>query len=91
MNNLFSRLFFHKQRYADRAKNIVCKAIVNEDPNAKLIRELKEEVQRLRELLIAEGIEMNALHSSNTEGVVQRIISAPPMKEDALDRLKVRV
>ncbi|XP_033642140.1 kinesin-like protein KIF1A isoform X2 [Asterias rubens] len=75
-------------RYADRAKNIVCKAIVNEDPNAKLIRELKEEVQRLRELLIAEGIEMNALHSSNTEGVVQRIISAPPMKEDALDRLK---
>lgn len=43
-------------RYADRAKQIVCKAVVNEDANAKLIRELKEEIQKLRELLKAEGI-----------------------------------
>ncbi|KAJ8321092.1 hypothetical protein KUTeg_002679 [Tegillarca granosa] len=43
-------------RYADRAKQIVCKAVVNEDPNARLIRELKEEVAKLRELLINEGI-----------------------------------
>ncbi|XP_052270651.1 kinesin-like protein unc-104 isoform X2 [Dreissena polymorpha] len=43
-------------RYADRAKQIVCKAIVNEDPNAKIIRELKEEVVKLRELLSHEGI-----------------------------------
>ena len=43
-------------RYADRAKQIVCKAVVNEDPNAKLVRELKEEVERLRELLRHEGI-----------------------------------
>lgn len=46
------------QRYADRAKAIVCKAIVNEDANAKLIRELKEEIQKLRELLKSEGIEV---------------------------------
>ena len=46
-------------RYADRAKQIVCKAVVNEDPNARLIRELKEEVERLRELLRIEGIEVN--------------------------------
>ncbi|XP_055706379.1 kinesin-like protein unc-104 isoform X9 [Phlebotomus papatasi] len=45
-------------RYADRAKQIVCKAVVNEDANAKLIRELKEEIQKLRELLRAEGIEV---------------------------------
>ena len=32
-------------RYADRAKQIVCKAIVNEDPTAKMIRELQEEVR----------------------------------------------
>jgi len=38
-------------RYADRAKQIVCKAVVNEDPNARLIRDLKAEVERLRELL----------------------------------------
>ena len=31
-------------RYADRAKQIMCKAIVNEDPTAKMIRELREEV-----------------------------------------------
>lgn len=31
---------------------------MNEDANAKLIRELKEEIQKLRELLKAEGIEV---------------------------------
>ncbi|XP_043798278.1 kinesin-like protein unc-104 isoform X13 [Apis laboriosa] len=45
-------------RYADRAKQIVCKAVVNEDANAKLIRELKEEIQKLRELLKQEGIDV---------------------------------
>ena len=35
-------------RYADQAKKIKNKAIVNEDPNAKLIRELKEELDSLR-------------------------------------------
>lgn len=45
-------------RYADRAKQIVCKAVVNEDANAKLIRELKEEIQKLRDLLKSEGIEV---------------------------------
>jgi kinesin family protein 1 len=54
--NLLKILIFY--RYADRAKQIVCKAIVNEDANAKLIRELKEEIQRLRDLLKAEGIEV---------------------------------
>lgn len=32
--------------------------MVNEDANAKLIRELKEEIQKLRDLLKAEGIEV---------------------------------
>ncbi|XP_050411558.1 kinesin-like protein unc-104 isoform X2 [Patella vulgata] len=45
-------------RYADRAKQIMCKAVVNEDPNARLIRELKEEVHRLKDLLASEGIEI---------------------------------
>ncbi|XP_032071138.1 kinesin-like protein KIF13B [Thamnophis elegans] len=38
-------------RYADRAKNIVNHAVVNEDPNARIIRELREEVGKLREQL----------------------------------------
>lgn len=45
-------------RYADRAKQIVCKAVVNEDANAKVIRELKEEIIKLRDLLKNEGIEV---------------------------------
>ncbi|KAJ7313310.1 hypothetical protein JRQ81_004599 [Phrynocephalus forsythii] len=43
-------------RYADRTKQIRCNAVINEDPNARLIRELKEEVARLRELLCAQGL-----------------------------------
>lgn len=38
-------------RYADRAKNIVNHAVVNEDPNARIIRELREEVEKLKEQL----------------------------------------
>lgn len=38
-------------RYADRAKRIVNHAVVNEDPNAKVIRELREEVEKLKEQL----------------------------------------
>ncbi|XP_066479307.1 kinesin-like protein KIF13A isoform X3 [Tiliqua scincoides] len=38
-------------RYADRAKRIVNHAIVNEDPNARVIRELREEVEKLKEQL----------------------------------------
>lgn len=44
-------------RYADRAKNIVNHAVVNEDPNARIIRELREEVEKLREqLTVAESM-----------------------------------
>ena len=38
-------------RYADRAKRIVNHAVVNEDPNARIIRELREEVDMLRKML----------------------------------------
>ncbi|XP_069559176.1 kinesin-like protein KIF13B isoform X2 [Brachyistius frenatus] len=38
-------------RYADRAKSIVNHAVVNEDPNARIIRELREEVEKLKEQL----------------------------------------
>ena len=35
-------------RYADRAKRIVNHAVVNEDPNARIIRELREEVEGVK-------------------------------------------
>uniref|UniRef100_UPI00359018C2 kinesin-like protein KIF1B isoform X3 n=1 Tax=Myxine glutinosa TaxID=7769 RepID=UPI00359018C2 len=43
-------------RYADRAKQIKCNAVINEDPNARLIRELKDEVARLKELIMVQGL-----------------------------------
>ncbi|ETL29906.1 hypothetical protein L916_17014 [Phytophthora nicotianae] len=39
-------------RYADRAKQIKNKAIVNEDPNQILIRQLKEELEMLRKSMM---------------------------------------
>ncbi|KKY14447.1 putative kinesin family protein [Phaeomoniella chlamydospora] len=42
-------------RYADSAKRIKNHAVVNEDPNARMIRELKEELAQLRSKLGAGG------------------------------------
>ncbi|XP_016096766.1 kinesin-like protein KIF1C [Sinocyclocheilus grahami] len=53
-------------RYADRAKQIKCNAVINEDPNARLVRELKEEVNRLKELLLSQGLS-NLIAASGTE------------------------
>ena len=39
-------------RYADRAKRITNHAVVNEDPNAKIIRELRAEVVALKDMLL---------------------------------------
>jgi hypothetical protein len=39
-------------RYADRAKKIVNKAVINESAQEKLIRELREENDKLKKLLI---------------------------------------
>ncbi|OXU31697.1 hypothetical protein TSAR_007200 [Trichomalopsis sarcophagae] len=39
-------------RYADRAKRIVNHAVINEDPNARIIRELRQEVETLKEMLL---------------------------------------
>jgi kinesin family protein 13 len=50
-------------RYADRAKRIVNNAVVNEDPNAKIIRNLREEVEMLKkELEKAKEINAEALN-----------------------------
>uniref|UniRef100_A0A669BBN1 plus-end-directed kinesin ATPase n=1 Tax=Oreochromis niloticus TaxID=8128 RepID=A0A669BBN1_ORENI len=47
-------------RYANatRKKEVLirCNAVINEDPNNRLVRELKEEVARLKDLLYAQGL-----------------------------------
>ena len=69
-------------RYADSAKQIVCRAKVNEDPNAKLIRELKEEVLKLRSLLQNRGIEINE------DGEVASNMRIYSSEEDTIEQLK---
>ncbi|XP_029938693.1 kinesin-like protein KIF1A isoform X8 [Salarias fasciatus] len=60
-------------RYADRAKQIRCNAVINEDPNNRLVRELKEEVSRLKDLLYAQGlgdiIETYRVSAADIEGL----------------------
>lgn len=62
-------------RYADQAKKIQNKAVVNEDPNAKLIRELKEELETLRARMAGPAtfgggspsmLTMNGFHDEST-------------------------
>lgn len=50
-------------RYADRAKSIVNHAVVNEDPNARIIRELREEVEKLREQLTEAEVRPRPVHA----------------------------
>ncbi|XP_061816439.1 kinesin-like protein KIF1C [Nerophis lumbriciformis] len=64
-------------RYADRAKQIRCNAIINEDPNAKLIRELKGEVERLRNLLFAQGLHELIHNHANNNGSSLVGVSSP--------------
>uniref|UniRef100_A0A8C3TUW2 plus-end-directed kinesin ATPase n=1 Tax=Catharus ustulatus TaxID=91951 RepID=A0A8C3TUW2_CATUS len=63
-------------RYADRAKQIRCNAVINEDPNNKLIRELKDEVARLRDLLYAQGL--GDIIDSSVPGMTNAIAGISP-------------
>uniref|UniRef100_A0A665TKJ3 plus-end-directed kinesin ATPase n=1 Tax=Echeneis naucrates TaxID=173247 RepID=A0A665TKJ3_ECHNA len=86
-------------RYADRAKNIKCNAVINEDPNNKLVRDLKDEVARLKELLRAQGLG-DILDTSPSSGSlcsqgglqsvtsIQERIMSTPGGEEAIERLK---
>ena len=47
-------------RYANRAKNIVCKPSINEDPNVKLIKDLRDEIFALKNLLSTENVQLKA-------------------------------
>ena len=54
-------------RYASRAKNIVNSPTVNEDCSVKMIRELQEEVTRLR-MLLEEANQVHAYVQSYIKG-----------------------
>ena len=62
-------------RYADRAKRIVNHAVVNEDPNARIIRELRAEVDALKDMLKHASVrKRNASSCSIPGGKLNRVI-----------------
>eukprot|EP01012_Entosiphon_sulcatum_P049716 TRINITY_DN68392_c0_g1_i1.p1 TRINITY_DN68392_c0_g1~~TRINITY_DN68392_c0_g1_i1.p1 ORF type:complete len:836 (+),score=171.23 TRINITY_DN68392_c0_g1_i1:115-2622(+) len=68
-------------RYASKCKKIVNRAIINEDPNAKKIRELQEEIAALREAL-------SRLASQGIDGKqVMAIEKALQLNHQMVDRL----
>ncbi|XP_060077900.1 kinesin-like protein KIF13B [Ylistrum balloti] len=67
-------------RYADRAKRIINHAVVNEDPNARIIRELREEVEQLKQRL---SVAQTA--SVSTEQGEQAAIKNDPDLQDRLE------
>ncbi|KAJ5091151.1 hypothetical protein NUU61_006021 [Penicillium alfredii] len=62
-------------RYADSAKRIKNHAVVNEDPNARMIRELKEELAQLRSKL------GGGVVAGGAAGAVAGAAGAPPAEE----------
>lgn len=75
-------------RYADRAKQIVCKAVINEDANARLIRELKDEIMRLKNLLMAEGIDIDDENMNTESGKRKPHLSVSQASENAMEQLQ---
>lgn len=43
-------------RYASRAKAIINKPVVNEDPSVKVIRELRSEIDRLKSIITRQHV-----------------------------------
>ncbi|GAA5927744.1 uncharacterized protein JCM15063_005982 [Sporobolomyces koalae] len=68
-------------RYADQAKKIKNKAVVNEDPNAKLIRELKEELQTLRQRMALPSPGLGTNGSPSLPGESTWDTTLPPEKQ----------
>ncbi|VDP03450.1 unnamed protein product [Soboliphyme baturini] len=73
----------------DRAKQILCRAVVNEDPNARLINDLKSEVTRLKVLLAKQGINPDMdLTSAERQMITTQSSVYSVAEEDTIDRLK---
>uniref|UniRef100_A0A672N0R8 plus-end-directed kinesin ATPase n=1 Tax=Sinocyclocheilus grahami TaxID=75366 RepID=A0A672N0R8_SINGR len=79
-------------RYADRAKQIRCNAVINEDPNNRLVRELKEEVARLKDLLYAQGLgDIIEMTNAMTGMSPSPSLSALPSRAGSISSLHDRI
>ncbi|XP_041119618.1 kinesin-like protein KIF1A isoform X21 [Polyodon spathula] len=79
-------------RYADRAKQIRCNAVINEDPNNRLVRELKEEVSRLKDLLLSQGLgDIIAMANATTGMSPSPSLSALSSRAGSINSLHDRI
>ena len=60
-------------QYASRAKRIKTNAIVNEDTNDRIIRELRAEIERLRKEVAGQQKSASPVVSSSADEEVQRL------------------
>lgn len=75
-------------RFADRAKQIKTKATVNEDPTDKLLRELKEENERLKKMMQGGKVDVNIIDADG-DGVDDR--DAEALKKKWEEEMKARM
>ncbi|XP_072425570.1 stAR-related lipid transfer protein 9 isoform X2 [Chiloscyllium punctatum] len=81
-------------RYAAHAKNIINKPRVNEDANVKLIRELREEIDRLKAMLMSFELRNSSPSLSDekdgslTEMLLQNELKIDQLAKDWKDRWK---
>ncbi|ORX53969.1 kinesin-domain-containing protein [Hesseltinella vesiculosa] len=75
-------------RYADQAKKIKNKAVVNEDPNAKMIRELKEELSLLRDRLLVYAPDVVEQLASNSMLKLDSAGQQPHTNQPVVDQHK---
>ncbi|XP_068018332.1 stAR-related lipid transfer protein 9 isoform X2 [Melanerpes formicivorus] len=74
-------------RYASNAKNIINKPRVNEDTNVKLIRELREEIDRLKTMLMSFELRNSSPSwSDDRDGNLTELVLQNEMKIDQLTK-----
>ncbi|XP_013886956.1 stAR-related lipid transfer protein 9 isoform X2 [Austrofundulus limnaeus] len=75
-------------RYAAHARNIVNKPRVNEDANVRLIRELREEIDRLKSMLLSFELQRNPSPSLSDErdGSLSEIVLQNELKVEQLTK-----
>jgi len=77
-------------RYADRAKKIQNKAVINESPQDKIIRELKEENKKLKEALMklaaagqdGKSVNLKELGLTNLNEIIENMDENEKIMED---------
>ncbi|XP_036592586.1 stAR-related lipid transfer protein 9 [Trichosurus vulpecula] len=73
-------------RYASSAKNIINKPRVNEDANVKLIRELREEIERLKGMLLSFELGNLSPFTDGRNGNLKELVLHNEMKRDQLSK-----